>query len=202
MKRSMRSRVKWMGVLCLALALAGCSLGKMEPAPVLYDLGIEEGPAPVGAGMHKPVALAFNAAPALADTGMIWRVANGDSPRIYTRSRWSVPPPDLVRQRLSERLARLGPVLSGDTVGLPRLQVTLTRFEQVFSADGATSTGQVALQAVLLQADGQVVAQKLVRRSVASATQDAGGGARALSQATDEATDELAAWLSGAMRQH
>lgn len=200
MKRSMQSRVKWMGALCLALALAGCSLGKMEPAPVLYDLGIDEGSAPAGVGMHKPVALAFNATPALADTGMIWRVANGDSPRIYTRSRWSVSPPDLVRQRLSERLARLGPILSGDTVGLPRLQVTLTRFEQVFSADGATSSGQVALQAVLLQADGQLVAQKLVRRSVASTTQDAGGGARALSQATDEAADELAAWLSGAMR--
>jgi ABC-type uncharacterized transport system auxiliary subunit len=199
MKRSMENRVKWMAVLCLALALAGCSLGKMEPAPVLYDLGIEEGPAPVGAGTHEPVALAFNAVPALADTGMIWRVSNGDSPKTYARSRWSVPPPDLVRQRLSERLARLGPVLSGDTVGLPRLQVTLTRFEQVFSADGATSTGQVALQAVLLQADGRVIAQKLVRSSAASATQDAGGGARALSQATDAAADELAAWLSGAL---
>jgi ABC-type uncharacterized transport system auxiliary subunit len=199
MKRSMKSRAKWMGAFCLALALAGCSLGRMEPAPVLYDLGIEDGAAPAGVGMHQPVALAFNAAPALADTGMIWRVADGDSPKIYARSRWSVPPPDLVRQRLSERLARLGPVLSGDTVGLPRLQVTLTRFEQVFSADGAASSGQVALQAVLLRADGRLISQKRVRRSVASATQDAGGGARALSQATDAAADELAAWLSGAL---
>jgi len=200
MKRSMENGVKWLGAWCLALALAGCSLGRMEPAPVLYDLGIDDTPAPAGVGMHKPVALAFSVAPALADTGMVWRVGNSDSPRIYTRSRWSVPPPDLVRQRLSERLARLGPVVPGDTVGLPRLQVTLTRFEQVFSADGATSTGQVALQAVLLRADGQLIAQKLVRRSVASATQDAGGGARALSQATDEAADELSVWLSGAMR--
>jgi ABC-type uncharacterized transport system auxiliary subunit len=111
-----------------------------------------------------------------------------------------VPSADLVRQRLMERLARLGPVLPGETAGLPRLQVTLTRFEQVFSADGAASTGQVALQAVLVRADGQVVAQKLVRRSAASATQDAGGGARALSQATDAAADELAVWLGGAMR--
>lgn len=200
MKHSMQNPMKWMAALCLALTLAGCSLGKMEPAPVLYDLGTEEGPALAGAGTHKPVALAFNAVPALADTGMIWRVANSDSPKTYARSRWSVPPPDLVRQRLSERLARLGPVLSGDTVGLPRLQVTLTRFEQVFSADGATSTGQVALQAVLLQADGRVIAQKRVRRSAVAATQDAGGGARALSQATDAAADELAAWLSGALR--
>lgn len=201
MKRSMTSRVKWMGALFLALALAGCSLGKMEPAPVLYDLGIDEGSAPAGTDTHKPVALAFDTAPALADAGMIWRVAGSDSPRVYTRSRWSVPPPDLVRQRLAERLARLGAVVPGDTVGLPRLQVTLTRFEQVFSADGAASTGQVALQAVLLRADGQLIAQKLVRRSVASTTQDAGGGARALSEATDEASDALAAWLSGAMRQ-
>ena len=199
MKRSMKSRVKWMGVLCLALTLAGCSLGKMEPAPVLYDLGVGEDSAPAAAA-HKPVALAFDAVPALDDAGMIWRVADGDSPRFYARSRWSVSPADLVRQRLAERLARLGPVLPGDTVGLPRLQVTLTRFEQVFSANGATSTGQVVLQAVLLRADGQVVAQKRVRRSAVAATQDAGGGARALSQATDAAADELAAWLGGAMR--
>ncbi|MGN6580414.1 MAG: ABC-type transport auxiliary lipoprotein family protein [Bordetella sp.] len=202
MKRSIQNRMTWMVALCLALALAGCSLGKMEPAPALYDLGIDEGSAPAGAGMHKPVALAFNTAPALADTGMIWRVAGSDSPKIYTRSRWSVPPPDLVRQRLSERLARLGPVVPGDTVGLPRLQVTLMRFEQVFSADGAASNGQVALQAVLLRADGQLIAQKLVQRSVAAATQDAGGGVRALSRATDEAADDLARWLGGAMRQN
>ena len=49
----MQNRVKWMGALCLALALAGCSLGKMEPAPVLYDLGIEEGPAPAGVGKRN-----------------------------------------------------------------------------------------------------------------------------------------------------
>jgi ABC-type uncharacterized transport system auxiliary subunit len=199
MKRSMERRVKWMGALCLALTLAGCSLGRMAPAPVLYDLGAEDGAAPAAAA-HKPVALVFDAVPALGDTGMIWRVANGDSPKVYARSRWTVPSADLVRQRLMERLARLGPVLPGETAGLPRLQVTLTRFEQVFSADGAASTGQVALQAVLVRADGQVVAQKLVRRSAASATQDAGGGARALSQATDAAADELAVWLGGAMR--
>ncbi len=195
----MQSRVKWMGVLCLALALAGCSLGRVGPAPVLYDLGAGEGPAPAGAQAHKPVALIFDAAPTLGDTGMIWRVAHGDRPRLYARSRWSVPPPDLVRLRLTERLARLGPVLPDNAVGLPRLQVTLTRFEQVFSSDGATSAGQVALQAVLLRADGQVIAQKRVRCSAAAATQDAGGGARALRQATDAAADELAAWLGGAL---
>lgn len=196
----MENCVKWMGVLCLALALAGCSLARMEPPPELYDLGSGEGAVPAQAVAHEPVALVFNAAPALDGTGMIWRVVDSDSPRSYAQSRWSVPPPDLVRQRLEERLAALGPVLPGNVVGLPRLQVTLTRFEQVFSADGATSTGQVALQAVLLRADGQVVAQKLVRRSAVSATQDAGGGARALGQATDAAADALAAWLGGAMR--
>lgn len=199
MKRSMQHRMKGWAVLLVALALSGCSLGSVAPAPVLYDLGTGDGQAPAGTPTHKPVALIFNAAPTLADTGMIWRVAHGDSPRVYARSRWSVPPPDLVRLRLTERLARLGPVLPDNAVGLPRLQVTLTRFEQVFSPDGATSAAEVALQAVLVRADGQVIAQKLVRCSVASATQDAGGGARALRQATDAAADELAIWLGGAL---
>ena len=202
MKRAMpmENRMKLMGALCLALALAGCGVGKVGPAPALYDLGADEGAAPAGAAAHGPVALVFDAAPALGDAGMFWRLANGDSPKIYTQSRWTVPPADLVRQRLAERLARLGPILSGNAVGLPRLQVTLMRFEQVFSADGATSSGQVALQAVLLRADGQVIAQKLVRRSAVAVAQDAGGGARALRQATDAAADELAVWLGGAMR--
>ncbi|HEY0294131.1 MAG TPA: ABC-type transport auxiliary lipoprotein family protein [Bordetella sp.] len=200
MKRVTERRMKGIGALCLALALAGCSVGKVGPAPVLYDLGADDGAAVSGGAARKPIALAFDAAPALGDTGMIWRVGGSASPKAYARAKWSVSPAELVRQRLVERLSRLGPVLSEGAAGLPRLQVTLTRFEQVFAADGTASTGQVSLQAVLLQADGRVLAQKLVQRSAAAATQDAEGGARALRQATDGAADELSAWLGGALR--
>jgi ABC-type uncharacterized transport system auxiliary subunit len=199
MKRMIKGRLSVIGVLCLLLGLAGCGVGQVGTAPARFDLGVDDGAAPAAAA-RKPVSLAFDAAPALADTGMIWRVDGSASPKAYAQARWSVSPSDLVRQRLVERLSRQGPVLPDGGGGLPRLQVTLMRFEQVFAADGASSSGYVSLQAVLSQADGRVLGQKLLQRSAPAATQDAEGGARALRQATDVAADELAVWLGGALR--
>lgn len=199
MKRMMNGRLRGIGVLCLVLGLAGCSVGRVGTAPARYDLGADDAAVPAAAA-RKPISLVFDAAPALGDTGMIWRTEGSASPKAYAQARWSVSPSDLVRQRLVERLSRQGPVLPDGAVGLPRLQVTLMRFEQVFAADGASSSGQVSLQAVLSQADGRVLGQKLLQRSAPAATQDADGGARALRQATDEAADELAGWLGGALR--
>jgi len=200
MKRMMNGRLRGIGVLCLALGLAGCGVGRVGTAPARYDLGADDAAAAPAVAARRPVSLVFDAAPALSDTGMIWRVEGSASPKAYAQARWSVSPSDLVRQRLVERLSRQGPVLPDGAAGLPRLQVTLMRFEQVFAADGASSTGQVSLQAVLSQADGRVLGQKLLQRSAPAATQDADGGARALRQATDEAADELAVWLGGALR--
>lgn len=188
-----------LGASALLLALSACGINRVGGAPTLYDLGADERPAP-SAPSRVPVALAFTSAPALADAGMIWRVGDSASPKAYAQARWASAPADLVRQRLLERLSRQGPVVSdGSAPGLPRLQVTLMRFEQVFAPDGASSAGHLALQAVLL-ADGRVLAQKRVQRAAPAPTQDADGGARALRQATDEAADELAAWLAGALR--
>lgn len=185
-------------ILALALVLGGCSLGRNGPAPTLYDLGSDQRPAPALAA-RAPIALAFGAVPALSDAGMIWRIGDSASPRAYAQARWATPPSELVRQRLVERLSRQGPVLAEPpAVGVPQVQVTLTRFEQVFQADGSASEGRLAMQALLL-ADRSVVAQLRIDRAVPAASQDAEGGARALRQATDEAADELAAWLARTM---
>ncbi|WP_144631462.1 ABC-type transport auxiliary lipoprotein family protein [Bordetella genomosp. 13] len=193
-----RSGVKRpLAILAVALALGGCSLGKTGPTPTLYDLGADQRSAPALAA-RAPLSLGFTAVPTLADPGMVWRIGDSASPRAYAQARWAAAPSELVRQRLAERLSRQGAVLAEASTGVPQLQVTLTRFEQVFQPDGSASTGQLALQAVLL-ADRRVVAQRRVERAVPAASQDAAGGAAALRQATDEAADELAQWLAQAM---
>ena len=105
-----------------------------------------------------------------------------------------------MRQRIADRLARQGPVLT-DRVNLqtPQLQVSLTQFEQVFAEDGQSSQGRILLQAVLLQGRA-VVDQKRVLVQVPAPTLDAEGGVAALRQASDEAADQLAQWLAATLR--
>jgi len=185
-------------VLALTLLLAGCGVGRVGAPPTLYDLGADDRPAPQLAA-RVPIALAFDAVPTLSEADMIWRIGDSASPRAYAQARWAAAPAELVRQRLAERLSRQGPVLGDNgAADVPRLQVTLTRFEHVFQPDGRASEGRLALQAVLL-AGHRVLAQRRIERAVPVATQDAEGGARALRQATDQAADELAGWLAGAL---
>lgn len=188
--------------LCLmavmAAALAGCSVGKVGPQASLFDLG----PAKTDVRQlppRGPVILQYSAVAPLNDSGVIWRVGDSTAPRAYAGYRWSDAPAALVRQRLQERLSQEGPVLS-DGVGLsaPQLRLTLTRFEQVFAADGNSSQAQLALQAVLIQ-DGKVLGQRRFAYQEPAQSQDAPGGVNALRLATDQAGDAIAAWLASVM---
>ncbi len=182
----------------LALALSGCGVGRVAPQASLFDLG-PEAPAAVQLPPRSAIVLAYSAAAALGDTGVIWRVGDSTTPKAYAGFRWTEPPSSLVRQRLQERLSREGAVLADSAgTGAPQLRVTLMRFEQVFAPDGTSSQGQVVLQAVLLQ-DGKLLGQRRFARQAAAPTQDAAGGVAALRQATDAAADDLAAWLASVL---
>jgi len=183
-------------IVLSTLLLAGCGAGRMAAPPALFDLGADVAATPA-LPARQPIVLAYEAVPYLSDTGVIWRVGDSASPHAYARSRWASARAELVRQRPVERLSHEGPVLgAGMGAGLAQVQVTLTRFEQVFAADGQASVGHVAMQAVLLQ-DRQVVGQVRIAREAPAATHDAAGGVQALRQATDAAADELAGWLAG-----
>lgn len=131
----------------------------------------------------------------LTDTGVIWRVGDSASPHSYATYRWAAPPSQLVQQRVIERLSAAGPVVQdGVDPRAPLLQVTLTRFEQVYAPDGKSSSGQVALQAVLVR-DRHVVDSVRLAHGAPAPSQDAQGGVLALRAATDMTADDLAAWL-------
>ena len=185
-------------MLGLAVALGGCSLGRTTPPAQLVDLG----PAPAAAqapssdaARREAVAVNFSAAQMLTDTGVIWRVGDSASPHSYATYRWAAPPSQLVQQRVIDRLSAAGPVVQdGVDPRAPVLQVTLTRFEQVYAPDGKASSGQVALQAVLVR-DHRVVDSVRLQRGAPAPSQDAQGGVLALRAATDAAAGDLAAWL-------
>jgi cholesterol transport system auxiliary component len=182
----------------LMLALGACGFNGAAPPSSLFDLG----PAPVMQGAQParpPVALSFTAVQMLSDTGIIWRVGDSASPHSYATYRWASPPMQLVQQRVVDLLSLEGPVLI-DSIDprAPLLQITLTRFEQVYSPDGKSSEGQVVMQAVLLR-DRHAVDSVRLARSAPAPTQDANGGVVALRSATDAAANELAAWLGQRM---
>lgn len=184
--------------LVLTLALAGCGVGRVGTPPSVFDLGADLRPA-LQLPARAPIALAYTSVPALSDSGIIWRVGDSAAPKSYATYRWVSSPSDLVRQRLTERLSRQGPVLGERVNGqTPQLQVQLQQFEQVFAPDGASSQGRVVLQAVLVNGH-KVLGQTRIAVQAPAPTQDAAGGVAALRQATDDAADQLAQWLATAL---
>lgn len=185
--------------LAAAVVLAGCLGGgaaRQSAGPQRYDLGpVSE--VPEGRTLSRgPIALTVDAAPTLSDTGMLWRVADSAAPQAYAQARWATSPVNLVRQRLVELLSRNGPVVTESVVSdVPQLRLTLTQFEQIFSADGTSSEGRIGIQALLLQ-DRKVLASTRFDLRAPAATQDAEGGVQALREALNKGADELAYWVA------
>lgn len=197
----------------LAVLLAGCSALPDKPQrPAQYDFG--PGPvAPVPTDRRAPLpplALAEVEAsgPLEAATGVLYRLAYADAQQLrpYALARWSMPPAELVRQRLREQLGQRRTIVSaGEGAAMLRsdgrqplvLRIELEEFSQLFSAP-ATSSGLVRLRATVvdnLPAGEQVLAQRQVIVQRPAPTADAAGGVRALAEATDAAALELSQWL-------
>ncbi|QKV54647.1 ABC-type transport auxiliary lipoprotein family protein [Comamonas antarctica] len=201
----------WMAGAAACLWLAGCSVLPRPPAqPVRYDFG----PAPeVAAAAEAPrpaIALAEIEAPGLRDseTAVLYRLAYAESQvvRPYQLARWTLPPAQLVQQRLSSGLGRTRPVLlGGDGTAQPKVQgrtpavlkIELEEFSHMFRS-AQDSVGWVRMRATLIdrQAQGDVLlGQTTLVAQQPAATADAAGGVRALTQATDQTIAALEAWL-------
>ena len=193
-------------VVLLTSAAAGCaSLPAAPVRPAVYDFG----PGPLNAPATNNPALPalalqeFRAPPALDNPAVLYRLAYADVRQLrpYANARWSMPPAQLVRQRLRETLAASRAVLDAGEGSAPfMLRVELQEFSQLFEGEQASS-GLVRLNATLFESKGgadRLVAQRtfVVQRPAPSA--DAAGGVRALITATDAVVAEIGAWL----RQH
>jgi cholesterol transport system auxiliary component len=138
---------------------------------------------------------------ALDGTSVLYRLAYADAQQLqpYALARWSMPPAQLVRQRLRDALSQRGPVLGAGEAAAPlTLRVELDEFSQLFQAPDQSS-GLVRLRATLTRNDSLLGQRTFIVQRPAP-TANAAGGARALAAATDAAVDEISAWLAQTLR--
>lgn len=184
--------------------LSACSA--LPSAPVRPAAVYDFGPgtlAPVAT--HNPglpaIALQDVRAPAALDSNaVLYRLAYSDARQVrpYAQARWSMPPAQLVGQRLRDALSRERPVVNpGESAAPYSLRVELQEFCQFFDT-AQTSSVLVRLRATLSDAQSgadRLVAQRVFAVQRPAASPDAPGGVRALAAATDAAVEELGAWL-------
>ena len=188
------------GLLCV---LAGCSSLPSAPTrPAVYDFGPGALQVPANRSPALPpiVLPAIKAPPALDNAAVLYRLAYADPKQLrpYAQARWSMPPAQLVRQRLSESLRVARAVIDpGDTAIPLVLHLELQEYSQLFDSE-QTSTGLVRMRATLFEAKGgtdRLLAQQLFIAQRPAPTPDAPGGVRALLAATDAVIGEIGAWL-------
>jgi cholesterol transport system auxiliary component len=202
-------------MLALAVLLGACSALPDKPMrAALYDFGPGAlAPAPsTRQAPLPPIALADIGTPggALDNQAVLYRLAYDDAQHLrpYSQARWSMPPAQLIRQRLRDQLGRTravlnageGPALnrSANQGVLPRvLQLELDEFSHFFESP-SRSAGLIRLRATLVEttpSGEKLLAQRSVTVQRPAPSADAPGGVRALTAATDAAIEEIATWL-------
>jgi cholesterol transport system auxiliary component len=198
--------------IVLVAGLASCSILDKPVRATLYDFG--PGATAAQAAGQQParpslVLADVDAAGALDGSAVLYRLGYADPNQLrpYAHARWSAPPPQLVRQRLRQQLARDRVVLDlGDNAHLARtggvaprvLRIDLEEFSQLFESE-AQSWGLLRLRATVMDntpAGEKLLAQRNFVLRQAAPTPDAPGGVQALAAATDAAAEEIAQWLA------
>lgn len=182
-----------------AASLTACTTMRSS-APSQFDLGaLEAETATVQPLTGLTISVADVRVPGWLDTPrMLYRLNYSQAQRTlpFSSSRWSMPPGELMTQRLSQRLAEAGAaVLSASygTSGVPLLRVDMDEFTQHFPTVDS-SYGRVTLRATLF--DGaRVVSQRTFSHQRPTATADAVGGAEAIAAASDATIAELIKWI-------
>jgi cholesterol transport system auxiliary component len=186
-------------------SLMACTTPQPPVAKAVYDFGpmLTQAAAtsvatlPAGASRSPTIALPeIEAGAGLDSPALLYRLQYADAQHLlpYAQARWSVPPAQLVRARLRDALSSQGAVLPSEG-GTPWvLRVELDEFSQVF-ASPTSSQGVIRLRVSLMK-DDKLVAQTTLLARANAPSQDAAGGVKALTAATDDAVRQLSAWLA------
>ena len=207
-------------------SLAGCTLPRPANTPVVYDFG--------PGALHTLPAVPLDPLPplelgtphtsaALNSSAVLYRLGYADAQQLkpYTLARWSMPPVQLISQRLREHLGQRRAIVSpGEIIPaslarqtasasrpgsapvakaqpLLNLRLDLEEFSQVFDAPDKSS-GLLRLRATVTQrstAGDTLLAQHSFVVQQPAPTPDASGGVRALTAAADQAIGEIEVWL-------
>ena len=223
--RAVQASIYWSRGLFVIyfLSLTGCALPTAPARPAIYDFGVNP-PSSMSASAARPPAQAalivgeIEASPALEGTAMLYRLAyaNPQQLRPYAQARWSMPPAQLLRQRLRARLGESYALLNaGDrligsaaatTIGTAApsrpplsLRLELEEFSQLFDTP-QQSNGLLRLRATLTQASPtgeQLIKQKTFTLQRPAPAPNAPGGVQALSAASEAVALEVGAWVAG-----
>jgi cholesterol transport system auxiliary component len=200
-------------LILAALLLGGCSVLDKPQRPSMYDFGPglrSSAPATPQAPL-PPLAIDDIGTPggSLENMTVLYRLAYTDEQQLrpYSLARWSMPPAQLIRQRLREQLSQRRAVFNaGDSAALNRsqnaplpllLRIELQEFSHLFTAP-ETSVGLIRLRATLVEvtpSGEKLVGQRNLALQRPAASGDAPGGVRALTAATDAAIEEIDQWL-------
>ncbi|MFZ6735376.1 ABC-type transport auxiliary lipoprotein family protein [Undibacterium sp. Ji42W] len=135
--------------------------------------------------------------PALDSNAMLYRLQydNVQQLKAYSMHRWSMPPAQLLAQRLKAGLVAQGVDVLANTDGanLPLLRLEVDEFSQIFSAV-SQSNAQISLRASVIKGH-KLIAQKSFQQKVAATTGDAPGGASAMREAADATITEIQSWV-------
>ena len=203
-----------LSVAAIALLAACSSLPDKPTRATMYDFGPGELTQRPQNRMAPLPSLAIDdiATPggALDNQQLLYRLgyADGQQLKPYSQARWSMPPAQLVRQRLRQQLGQNRAVFNaGEGVTLNRsanvvlpllLRLDLEEFSQVFTSPD-NSVGLIKLRATLVEVTPggeKLRGQRSVIVQRPAPTQDAPGGVRALTAATDAAIEEIDQWLA------
>lgn len=198
----------------LCLVLGACTALPDKPVrSVVYDFGPgarTNAVAVVADSSLPPIELgAVDATTALDSTALLYRLAYADAQLLqpYALARWSMPPAQLLHQRLREALGQQQRVLTeGAGIGIGsgiratrRLRLELQEFSQVFDTPDA-SVGLVRLHASVVSTTttggGRLLAQRSFVAQRPAPSPDAGGGVHALTAASDAVLLDIAQWLN------
>ncbi|MFZ6687862.1 ABC-type transport auxiliary lipoprotein family protein [Undibacterium sp. SXout11W] len=184
---------------CFICVLSACS-GNAAIQRQQYDFGLPSTPAVANASSRLLVGLAdIQVVPALDSNAMWYRLQydNAQQLKAYAQARWSMPPAQLLAQRLKIQMLASGTQVMSASDGIvtqPVLRIELDEFSQVFTTS-ANSHAQINVRAVLSK--GKIIlAQRNFSVQSPSKTADASGGARAMQEASDLLIGEMQQWLS------
>ena len=202
------------GALLATLLMAGCGALPDKPArATLYDFGpgpVSPAPAPAATPALQPLALAdIDANSRLDGTQMLYRLGYADANEVrpYGQSRWSQAPAQLFRQRLREAIAATRPVLGPEeSASMARaegrvpdtLRVTLEEFSHFFESP-SSSAGLIRVNVTLMRtAPGgdRLLAQRSFTAQRPAPSNDAPGGVKALSAASDAVIADIVTWAN------
>jgi cholesterol transport system auxiliary component len=189
------TRAALAALLAFGVLAAGCAGNPAAISDIRYDFGPPNLAA--SAGQLPAVKILDVSAPGMLESDkLIYRLSYADAQQTatYANSHWTMPPAQLLTQRLRNALSSNGTVLTGaDGVRAPVLKVDLSEFEQVFDSS-SQSHAAVTARATLTQ-NGKVIGQRTFVSRAPASSSDAAGGAQALATASDDLVAQIGAWL-------